>query len=55
MIIGMILSDASLRKNGKYVNLRIQQTHLELTKDLWFKLNKIGMITNEYKVLNRKN
>jgi hypothetical protein len=34
IMIGMLLSDASLRMNGSMVLLSVQQTHAELTNGL---------------------
>lgn len=55
VIMGMLLSDGSLRMGGKYALLSIQNIHPELTQALWMMCNKFNLILSGVKPLERKN
>lgn len=53
IMIGMLLSDASLRMNGTMALLSVQQTHAELTNGLWQMCWDLKLILSNVYVMNR--
>lgn len=53
IIIGILLSDASLRMNGLMALLSVQQTHAELTNGLWQMCWDLKLILSNVYVMNR--
>ena len=50
-----MLSDATIRMNGKNALMGIQQTHQELTQDVWDKCFNLKLILSGIHVINRTN
>jgi len=51
----ILLSDGTLRLNGKIALLGIQQTHFELTKGLWDLCYSNGLVLKEIHTIERPN
>jgi hypothetical protein len=52
---GIMLSDGSIRMNGKNALMSIQQTHIELTQEVWQRCFKLKLILSGIHIINRKN
>lgn len=55
VMTGILLSDGSLRMNGRMALLSIQQIHLELTMELWTMCKDLQLVSNEILTLHRNN
>lgn len=55
VLSGILLSDGTLRLNGKFALLGIQQTHFELTKGLWDLCYFNGLVLKEIHTIERPN
>nr|YP_010130233.1 LAGLIDADG endonuclease [Clavaria fumosa]QPZ51134.1 LAGLIDADG endonuclease [Clavaria fumosa] len=55
IVCGLMLSDATLRMNGKNALMGIQQTHQELTQEILNMCFKLNLILSGIHVINRNN
>lgn len=55
IICGLMLSDANIRMNGKNALMSIQQTHSELTREIWSICFKHKLILSGIKTISRVN
>jgi len=53
IIYGLMLSDANIRMNGKNALMSIQQTHLELTQEVWRLCFKNKIILSGIHIIQR--
>ena len=54
VVCGLLLSDATLRFNGKHVLMGIQQTHEELTKKVWQMCFDFKLVLSDILIIQRK-
>jgi hypothetical protein len=54
IMCGVMLGDGNLRMNGRDALLSVQQTHEELTKNLWEICFKLNLVITPMKTLNRR-
>jgi len=52
VVCGIMLSDGSIRINGKLALLSIQQTHQELTQEIWKMCSQLNLVLSG---INRQN
>lgn len=55
VVCGLMLSDASIRMNGKHATMSIQQTHKELTEEIWKMCFQLNLVLSDIHIINRKN
>jgi DNA-binding transcriptional regulator WhiA len=55
IVCGIMLSDGSIRMNGKEALLSIQQTHLELTQEIWKISFQLKLVLSGVHIINRAN
>jgi hypothetical protein len=55
IVCGIIISDGSIRMNGKEALLSIQQTHQELTQEIWKMCFQLNLVLSEIHIINRVN
>lgn len=55
VICGIMLSDGSIRMNGTQALLSIQQTHQELTEEIWKMCFNLNLVLSEIHIINRAN
>jgi hypothetical protein len=53
VICGLMLGDGNIRLNGREALLSVQQTHSELTNNLWRLCNEFNLVTTPVKILQR--
>jgi hypothetical protein len=55
MLFGILVSDGSIRLNGQNALISIQQTHIELTQEIWQRFFKLKLILSGIHIINPKN
>ena len=55
IVCGIMLSDGSIRMNGKQALLSIQQTHQELTEEIWKMCFQLNLVLSGIHIINRPN
>lgn len=55
VVCGLMLSDANIRMHGKQATMSIQQTHKELTEEIWKMCFQLNLVLSEIHIINRKN
>ena len=55
VVCGIMLSDGSIRMNGKLALLSIQQTHQELTQKIWDICYQLKLVLKSIHVIDRPN
>lgn len=55
VVCGIMLSDGSIRMNGKLALLSIQQTHQELTQEIWKMCSKLKLVLSGFHIIDRQN
>lgn len=55
IVCGIIISDGSIRMNGKQALLSIQQTHQELTQEIWKMCFQLNLVLSGIHIINRVN
>lgn len=55
VVCGIMLSDGSIRMNGKLALLSIQQTHQELTQEIWKMCSKLKLVLSGIHIIDRQN
>jgi LAGLIDADG DNA endonuclease family protein len=55
VVCGLMLSDATIRMNGKNALMGIQQTHEELTKNVWNICFNLKIVLSGVHIINRPN
>lgn len=55
MICVIMLSDGTVRMNGKNVLMSIQQTHEEFKKEIWNMCFKLKLVLSEIPIISRNN
>jgi len=55
VICGIMLSDGTLRMNGKNALMGIQQTHEDLTKEIWKMCFNLKLVLSEIHIISRNN
>ena len=55
VVCGIMLSDGSIRMNGKQALLSIQQTHQELTQEIWEMCIQLNLVLSSIHIINRQN
>jgi hypothetical protein len=55
VVYGIMLSDGTLRMNGKNALLGVQQTHEELTKEIWQMCFDLNLVLSKIHNIKRQN
>ena len=55
VVCGLLLSDATLRQNGKHALMGIQQTHEELVNNLWQMCYDLNLVLSDIFIIKRVN
>ena len=55
IVCGIMLSDGSIRMNGKQALLSIQQTHQELTEEIWKMCFQLNLVLSGIHIIKRPN
>nr|YP_010846165.1 LAGLIDADG homing endonuclease [Cyathus stercoreus]WEV87352.1 LAGLIDADG homing endonuclease [Cyathus stercoreus] len=55
VVCGLILSDASIRMNGRQALMSIQQTHQELTQEIWKFCFQLNLVLSGIHIIKRTN
>lgn len=55
VVCGLMLSDATMRMNGAQALIGIQQTHQELTEEIWSLCFNLKLVLSGIHIINRKN
>lgn len=55
VICGVMLSNGTIRMHGKYALFNIQQTHEELTQNLWQMCHSLNLILSDIHIIHRDN
>lgn len=54
VVCGIMLSDGSIRMNGKLALLGIQQTHQELTQKIWEMCSELNLVLSGIHIIDRQ-
>jgi hypothetical protein len=55
VVCGLMLSDASIRMNGSQATMSIQQTHKELTEEVWKMCFQLNLVLSDIHIIDRIN
>ena len=55
VVCGLMLSDATIRMNGSQALMGIQQTHQELTQEIWKMCFQLNLVLSEILIIKRTN
>lgn len=55
IVCGIMLSDGSIRMHGSHALMSIQQTHQELTEEIWKMCFQLNLVLSEIHIINRPN
>lgn len=53
VICGLMLSHGSIRMNGRLAILSVQQTHQELTQEIWKMCFQLNLVLSGIHIINR--
>nr|YP_010146953.1 hypothetical protein K4014_mgp14 [Cyclocybe aegerita]QQP21461.1 hypothetical protein [Cyclocybe aegerita] len=55
VVCGLMLSDASIRMNGSQATMSVQQTHKELTEEVWKMCFQLNLVLSDIHIIDRIN
>ena len=55
VVCGIMLSDGSIRKHGNHALFSVQQTHQELTEEIWKMCFQLNLVLNKIHIIDRPN